>query len=209
MRQFATGLNRTWLAVVGVLLLLAGLAGTAIGTGLLSSVTGSSTTGPQPSDPTVGAGIGDVFASGAAVTGVGLVGLLLALLGLGWLLAQVPRTNAAGTLRLHDDPTQGLTTIGPAVLTDAVSEDVRTLPGVTDADAVLRGTANEPELTLRLTANDRTDIQALLTSIQDVVVTNLQTAVGAPLARLGVQVDISPERRTADRVTITGGRREA
>ena len=36
MRQFATGLNRTWLAIIGAVLLLAGLAGTAVGTGLLT-----------------------------------------------------------------------------------------------------------------------------------------------------------------------------
>jgi hypothetical protein len=205
MRQFATGLNRTWLAIIGVLLLLAGLAGAAIGAGLLARIltgSGSSPTGPQPGDRIVGPAVSDAFANTAAVLGVGLVGLVVALLGLGWLLAQIPRANPAPPFRLHDDPARGLTVCAPAVLTDAVAADVESLPGVTHADAVLRGTASEPELTLRVTANDRTDIQALLASVQVQAVANLQTAMGARLARLAIQVDISPERRTADRVTV-------
>ena len=87
-------------------------------------------------------------------------------------------------------------------LTDAVSADVQALPGVTDADAVLRGTAAEPELTVRLTANDRTDLQSVLRAVQGRVVHDLQTAMGSPLSHLAVQVEVSPERRTADSVTL-------
>lgn len=198
MRQFATGLNRTWLAVIGLLLLLIGLASTAIGTGLLARAVSS---GPVAGDHLLGPWASDFFAYTVAVIAVGLVAALVALLGLGWLLAQVPRTNAAGAYRLQDDVATGLTSVSPNVLTDALSTDLQTLPGVTGADAVLRGTAHEPELTVRLTANDRTDIQALLRSVQAGPVVNLTTALGAPLAQLAVQVDISPERRTSDSVT--------
>ncbi|MEO7751907.1 MAG: hypothetical protein ABIS35_00690 [Terracoccus sp.] len=199
MRQFATGLNRTWLAVIGVLLLLLGLAAAAIGTGLLASATSA---GPTSGDRVIGSGAAATFASTGAIVAVLLVGLVVALLGLGWLLAQVPRTNAADDYRLQDDATTGLTTISPAVLTDAVSAQLQTLPGVTAADAVLRGTAARPELTVRLTANDRTDVPALLRSIRSGAVGDLAAAMGAPLSRLGVQVDISPERRSSDSVTF-------
>lgn len=204
MRQFATGLNRTWLAIIGVLLLLAGLAGTSVGTGLLTKIlSGSgSTIGPSTGDPAVGPAVSDVFASTGAVVGVGVVGLLLGLLALAWLRAQVPRTNAAAAFRLHDDPARGLTVCGPAVLTDAVSTDVQALPGVTDADAVLRGTATEPDLTVRLTVNDRTDLQSVLRLVQGRVVQDLQTAIGSPLSHFAIQVEVSPERRTADSVTL-------
>lgn len=199
MRQFSTGLNRTWLAIIGLLLLLVGLASTAIGTGLLARAVSG---GPGTNDHPLGSWASDFFANTTAVIGVGLVALLVALLGLGWLLAQVPRTNAAGVYRLQDDAATGLTTVSPSVLTDAVSADLQTLPGVTAADAVLRGTANAPELTVKLTANDRTDIPALLQSVQDGPVAHLATAIGAPLAHLAVQVDISPEHRTSDSVTL-------
>ncbi len=199
MRQFSTGLNRTWLAIIGLLLLVVGLASSAIGTGLLSRAFSG---GPTTDDHLLGPWAGDFFSNTAAVIGVGLVALLVALLGLGWLLAQVPRTNAAGVFRLQDDAATGLTTCSPAVLTEAVSNDLETLPGVTAAAAVLRGTANAPELTVKLTANDRTDIPELLRSVQSGPVANLATAMGAPLAHLAVQVDISPEQRTSDSVTL-------
>lgn len=199
MKQFATGLNRTCLAIIGLLLLLVGLASTSIGTGLLVRAVSS---GPRSEDQLLGSSISDVFAGTAAVIGVGVVALVVALLGLGWLLAQVPRTNAAGVYRLQDDATTGLTTVPPSVLTDAVSADLQTLPGVTTADAVLRGTATAPELTVKLTANDRTDIPALLQSVQAGPAANLAIAIGAPLSHLAVQVDISPEQRSADSVTL-------
>lgn len=199
MRQYATGLNRTWLAIIGLLLLLAGAGSVAVGTGLLARVVSG---GPTSSDPMLGDWASDAFASTAAVIGVGLVALVVALLGLAWLLAQVPRTNAAAVYRLQDEATTGLTSISPAVLTDAFSADLLTVPGVTAADAVLRGTVGNPELTVKLTANDRTDIPTLLHTLQDGPVSNLATAIGAPLTRLAVQVDISPEQRTSDSVTL-------
>jgi hypothetical protein len=199
MRQFATGLNRTWLGLIGLLLLLLGLASLAVGTGRLSLVLGD---GPRADDPLLGPWVSDVFADTAAVVGIGLVAVLVALLGLGWLLAQVPRTNAAAVYRLQDDATRGLTTCAPAVLTGAFAEDLQTLPGVVAADAVLRGTAQEPELTVRLTATDRTDIPSLLAAVQAGPVANLATALEASPTHLAVQIDISPERRTSDRVTL-------
>ena len=199
MRQFATGLNRTWLAVIGLLLILLGLASLAVGTGLLSATLSG---GPRSGDPLLGQWATDLSANTAAVIGVGLAALLIGLLGLGWLLAQVPRTNAAAVYRLQDDATTGLTTCSPTVLTEAFSSDLQTLPGVIAVDAVLRGTATEPELTVKLTANDRTDIPSLPEQLQAGPVANLATAMEAPLAHLAVQIDISPEHRTSDRVTL-------
>ncbi|MEO7060895.1 MAG: hypothetical protein ABI083_14335 [Lapillicoccus sp.] len=199
MRQFSTGLNRTWLAVIGLLLLLSGLLSTAVGTGLLGRVVSG---GPSTDGHLLGAWAGDLFTHTLAVLVVGLIALLLGLLGLGWLLAQVPRTNAAAVYRLQDDARTGLTTISPSVLTAAVSTDVRALPEVTGADAVLRGTATAPELTVRVTVNDHADVPALLRSLQAGPAAHLETALEAPLARLAVQVDISPAQRTSDSVTL-------
>ncbi|MCU1536658.1 MAG: hypothetical protein JWP82_1009 [Humibacillus sp.] len=199
MRQFATGLNRTWLAIVGVLLLLAGLAGVAIGTGLATSVTSAA---PTSSSRVIGSGAARTVASTGAVVVVLVIAVVAALLGLRWLLAQVPRTNGAAALRLQDDVATGLTTVEPKVLTDAVSRQVQTLPGVTAASAVMRGTADAPELTVTLTANDHTDVPALLRAVQTGPVADLESAIEAPLAHLGVQVDISPEKRTSDSVTF-------
>ncbi len=199
MRQFATGLNRTWLAVVGVLMLLLGLAGLAIGTGLATSVTSAA---PTSGSRVIGSGAARTFASNGAIIVVLVIALVAALLGLRWLLAQVPRTNAASALRLQDDAATGITTVEPSVLTDAVSRQVQSLPGVTGASAVMRGTADAPELTVTLTANDHTDVPGLLRSLQTGPVADLEAAIEAPLSHLAVQVDISPEKRTSDSVTF-------
>jgi hypothetical protein len=75
-----------------------------------------------------------------------VVGLVL--LGLAWLLPQLRRSNAAKAYRLQDDAVLGLTVCHPDVLTAAVEDDVETLPGVTRAQAVIRGAVDAPELTL-------------------------------------------------------------
>jgi hypothetical protein len=199
MRQFATGLNRTWLAMLGILLLLAGLVGLAIGTGLATSVT---TAAPTSRSRVIGSGAARTFADNGPVVIVLVVALVVALLGLRWLLAQVPRTNAASALRLQDDAASGITTVEPSVLTDAVSRQVQSLPGVTSASAVMRGTAEAPDLTVTLTANDHTDVPALLRALQTGPVADLERAIEVPLAHLGVQVDISPEKRTSDSVSF-------
>jgi hypothetical protein len=199
MRQFATGLNRTWLAMLGILLLLAGLLGLAIGTGLATSVT---TAAPTSRSRVIGSGAARTFADNGPVVIVLVVALVVALLGLRWLLAQVPRTNAASALRLQDDAASGITTVEPSVLTDAVSRQVQSLPGVTSASAVMRGTAEAPDLTVTLTANDHTDVPALLRALQTGPVADLERAIEVPLAHLGVQVDISPEKRTSDSVSF-------
>lgn len=198
MRQFATGLNRTWVAVLGLVLLIVGLFGAAVNTGLLDEITPGL---PHHDDRLLNVGLDKVLTHPAAVWGIGLVGLLLAILGIAWLLAQIPRTNAAPTLRFHD-ARDGLTTCAPSVVTDAFAEDVARVDGVTDADAVLRGTQAQPELTLRLTTNDRTDIQRLLTDVQDDAVARLESALGQPLHRLAIQVDVSPARRTSESITM-------
>lgn len=205
MRQTASGLNRGWLAVIGLVLLLLGVAGVFISTGLWVSLTAAAGLGldrPTASSHIIGSQTTSFFGISAVAVGVAALGVILGVLGLAWLLAQIPRTNAARAFRLHDDATSGLTIVEPGVLTDAVEHDVQNLPGVNHVSAVLRGTASAPELTVKVTANDRTDIQQLLGSIRRDVVANLTTAMDAPLKRLGVQIDIGGTRRSTDHVTL-------
>ena len=70
------------------------------------------------------------------------------------------------------------------------------------ASAVLRGTARVPELTLRVSADDRTDLRGLLTSIRTEAAQNLSTALDTPIAHLGVQLDIDRGKRTTSSVTL-------
>ena len=202
MRQRSGPLNRAWLAVIGLVVLLAGIVAALIALGLLARIITAIGIGlavPVTSSKVLGSGVGAFFDQPVAV---GLLGVILGVIGLAWLMAQIPRTNAAKPFRLQDDAARGVTICRADVLTDAVEADAERLLGVADASAVLRGTARQPELTLKVTVNDRTDIQRLLHSLQAETAARLVSAMETPLKHLAVQVDVTTGRPTADRITI-------
>lgn len=88
------------------------------------------------------------------------------------------------------------------MIADAVEEQIEALPGVSRATALLRGTAAEPDLTVRVTANDRSDLPELLHSLQDRIAVDLSEVLQAPLARFAVELDISTERRSSKTVSL-------
>ena len=205
MYQTAARLNRAWLTVLGILLLLAGLVGVAIGTGLLArlgTATGVNLSRPGASNHLFGAATASAVALTWVVLLIALVGVVLALLGLAWLLAQIPRANEAKPFRLHDDARTGLTRVEASVLTDAVEAQVKALPGVHNASAVLRGSAAQPDLTLKVTASDLTDIPRLLDTLANRVAADLGTSLDTTLRRLGVQVEIDTTKVSSDHITL-------
>ncbi|SEQ31829.1 Asp23/Gls24 family envelope stress response protein [Microlunatus flavus] len=205
MRHHAGGLNRTWLAVVGLVLLLVGAAGIVVGAGLLTPLgraVGLQLTRPAPDDKVAGRATASAFASTGVVTLVVVVGVVLALLGLAWLVAQVPRTGSARPLRLEDDPARGLTRLEAGALTDAVEAQIQALDGVQSASAVLRGDARGPDLTVKVTAGDRTDVRRLLQAIEAGPVRDLGEALDTQVRRLGVQVEVDTGRRRTHRITL-------
>ena len=131
-----------------------------------------------------------------------LVGLVVALLGLAWLLAQIPRKHEAKPFRLHDDAETGLTRVAPGVLTDAVEAQTKNIPGVSGAAAVLRGSVERPDLTLRVTVDDRSSVPAVLERIHREVAADLAGALDTRLARLGVQVEVSSAKTGKDRIAV-------
>jgi hypothetical protein len=205
MRQRSGLLNRAWLAVIGLLVLLAGIVAALIALGLLARIftaIGIRLGVPVMSSKVLGSGVGAFFDRPVVVVAVGLLGVILGVIGLAWLIAQIPRTNAAKPFRLQDDAARGLTICRADVLTDAVEADAERLLGVVDASAVLRGTARQPELTLKVTVNDRTDVQRLLHSLQAETAARLVSVIETPLKHLAVQVDVTTSRHTADRITV-------
>lgn len=205
MRQTAGALNRGWLAVLGILLILAALVAGLIALGqltALAAMVGLGFTAPAPeSELTSGMSmswLGQPITAAIAV----VAGLLLGLLALLWLVAQVPRRNKARSMRLHDDPSQGFTTCAPEVITRAVEDQIESLPGVSKATALLRGTAAEPDLTVRVTANDRSDLPELLQSLQDRIARDLTEVLETPLERFAVELDVNTERRSSRTVSL-------
>jgi hypothetical protein len=205
MRQTASRLNRTWLTILGVLLLLSGAAVVLLGLGRAAPLVGRLGLGwtpPRPDRHLAGSEATAAFGQTGVVLLTAAVALLVALLALLWLVAQVPRTNAAKPFRLHDDARTGLTRVDADVLTRAVETQVKTLPGVTAASAVIRGTAARPDLTLRVTADDRTDVAGLLVRLHHQVAADLADALDTRLGRLGVQVEVSAGRGGTDHITV-------
>lgn len=188
MRQHAGALNRTWLAILGILALAGGVLILLIASGTLQTM--SSAIVPAGS-PVVTMDLHAVFGP-AYVTAVVLVaGLVTGALGLWWILAQIPRKNPAGKYRLHRDPASGTTLCDPSVLASAVEHQINTLPGVVGSSALLRGSATEPDLTMKITVNNRADIQDLLHRINTGVLPDLSTALETPMRRTGIQIEVS------------------
>lgn len=205
MRQTAARLNRAWLSVIGLLLLLAGLAVVVIGTGLLqrlSRTAGLALDRPAPGTSLFGSGAGAAFGLTWVVVSLAVLGVVLALLALAWLVAQVPRSNEAKPFRLHDDAEDGLTRCAPDVLTDAVEAQVKALPDVHDASAVLRGTVRQPDLTVKVTASDRADLPRLLDTLQTQVAADVGHALDTQLRRIGVQIEIGTTKTKAHQIRL-------
>lgn len=205
MRQTAAALNRGWLIVIGLIGVLGGLVALLISTGQLgplASTAGLSLNGPAGDARIFPSGSGSALGLTWVVLVIAAVGIVVALLGLLWLIAQVPRTNQAKPFRLHDDASSGLTRCAPGVLTDAVESQIEARSGVQSASVVLRGTAQSPDLTVKVTAGERTDIPALLSWLDTTVARDLGTSLDTQVRRLGVQVEIDTVKTRSDRITV-------
>ncbi len=201
MRQTAGTLNRTWLTILGVIVLVAGIAALLQASGELHNLAG---TAPS-ADPIVTGGQQTVTAPQWVVVAILIAGIIIGLLGLLWMLAQIPRRNAADTYRLHDDGGQGFTVCDPSVLARAVENQVNTLPGVVTSSALLRGTATEPDLTLQVTVNDRADVQELIHRIRTSTLPDLSNALETPLEKSRLRIDVSARAQSTGTVVHSSG----
>lgn len=205
MRQTAARLNRGWLTVIGTVLLLAGLAGLLVSLDLVrpaAQAVGIQVVGPDRDSRVFGVSLASAMSSPWVIVLIGLAGAVVGLLGLAWLAAQVPRSNQAKPFRLHDDPRTGMTRVAPGVLSAAVAAQTKALPGVQDASVVLRGTAAAPEVTVKVTANDRADLIQLLAALQNQVAPDAGASLDTELRRFAVQVEIDTTKTTSDHITI-------
>jgi len=94
------------------------------------------------------------------------------------------------------------------VLTDAVEAQVKALPDVLNASALLRGSASEPDLDLKVTVSENVDLPKLLGTIGHGVAADLGGALDTELRRLGVQVEIGKisTRNKTHKITLDARR---
>ncbi|AXJ10622.1 hypothetical protein [Arthrobacter sp. PM3] len=201
MRQNAGTLNRIWLAVLGILLLAAGTAQLLQANGTLQALFSTAPAGQRVATGDLSA----LFAPQWVAAIILIIGVVVGVLGLLWIIAQIPRKNRARAYRLHDDGSREFTFCDPSVLAAAVENRINTLPGVVTSAALLRGTARAPDLTLKVTVNDRADVLDLIRSIQTSAQPELSYALEAPLQRSRLQIEISGRSQSTGNVVRSTG----
>ncbi|WGW11725.1 alkaline shock response membrane anchor protein AmaP [Saxibacter everestensis] len=201
MRQTVGALNRTWLAILGFLVLIAGALWLLVASGQAAAIIGVRGLAAGQ-DRVVGADLTTVFDSPIAAVLLALAGVVLVILGLVWIIAQIPRKNEAKAYRLQTDASHGITNCSPSVINTVVEEQIEGLPGVSRASTVLRGTSTTAELTVKMTAAERADIQDIIHRIRTDITKDLSTALEAPLRRLSIHIDVDAGRKNARSVTL-------
>ncbi|WBL19959.1 alkaline shock response membrane anchor protein AmaP [Citricoccus sp. NR2] len=186
MKTRAGVLNRVLLGMLGTLLLAIGVTWGLIAAGVFAGV--DPVLAPE-ARPWAGATTVETLAWLPAV--VVAVGMMLAAAGLAWVIAQIPRSRRAATLRFHADARTGTTVMDAAVLTDAVAATAETLDDVVAARAVLRGARRDAELAVQVTVQERGDVAAVVRRVHDEVLPQAVQALGVPLSAAGILVDVT------------------
>lgn len=205
MRQAIGPLNRTWLAIVGIIALILAAAGLLLASGLANTVgqaLGLPGSLAAPGQPVVTSGLQSLFESAAVPVIIAVAGVILSILALLWITKQIPRKNEAPALRLHTDGATGLTMCNPHVITDAIEHQLGEFPGVVRAAAILRGTASAPELTVHATVGESADVREVLDYITERTASDLETALEVPLQRLAILFDVSGSRRGSRTIVL-------
>jgi hypothetical protein len=146
-------LNRTVLALLGLLCLAAGGLVLLVGTGLLSGLL------PVPPDaPLLPPGL---VLPGWGPAAVAAVAIVIGLLAVRWLFAQAIRRPASSNWQLSSDPTGGTTQIDSDTAARPLADEIEDYPGVRSAAAHLTGPRQHPHLYLRVSADDHADLSDL------------------------------------------------
>lgn len=200
MRQSPAALNRSWLAVLGVVLILGAAALLAATAGLLDTLV-QGVPSPEDGTPLLDVDPAATAAAPAVLGGAAGAGVVLAVLGLAWLAAQVPRRRRTRTYRLHAAGDNGLVTINPAILEGALNADIERLPGVEKSRSVLRGSASAPDVTIRTTLNHRASIGDTVASIRGGAVERLAASLEAVPGSVAIILDVSTSTSRTRNVT--------
>ncbi|XVQ10146.1 alkaline shock response membrane anchor protein AmaP [Spirillospora sp. CA-255316] len=169
MDRHASRLNHVCLALLGLVLLAAGVLGLARGLGAFGR--------DAAADPL----ITDAMRRYAAGQGwfwpvVAGAGAMLAVLGLAWLLAQARSERLPG-LALEPDPSKGATRVSERAVTAALEEEIGEYPGVRGVRAHLLGSSARPRLTLNVAYGGQADLDALRRRIREEAVPRLRVAL--------------------------------
>ncbi|ROR73495.1 hypothetical protein [Bogoriella caseilytica] len=201
MRRAPTRLNRFALALIGLSMILVSLVGVVIAFNLSSQLPDLGL--PWPGSDQAVLPEGEWRAEPWLPGALAALGVVVAVLGLMWLIAQLPHPHSGPPFRLHDSAERGLTRVAPEVLVAAVEEQARALPGVHGASAAVYGMAARPEIALRLSVVDSVDLARTLAQVENEVVAGVSTALDSQVEQLSVVIDVDRRsNRSASEITL-------
>ncbi len=161
--------NRIGLVVIGVLLVLAGLAILACSQGYLGAAN-------EHARVLTGAEGRWVAARSWVWPVIGAVGFVVALLCLRWLIVQL-RRDGVGALQLEEDLKAGTTSVPTSVVASAVTAEIEDYAGVSRASATFAGSPTRPELRLTVSLRERADLPAVRTRVEDEAIVHVTEAL--------------------------------
>ncbi len=200
-----SGVNRTGLGIVGLVLLLSGALVIMINTNLLDVVlrqVGTARRQPRAADPMLPAGLTSAVAP-ALLAVIAAAALVVAVLSVWWLAGQFPRPVKTPDFRLQSDVSRGSTVVTPAALGAAIGSQLERLPGVLKATAVIRGAVQAPHLLVRVTVDERSPVANVVAAIVAEVGGGLAAALGSTVDSLQVLVGVDRADRT-DATAVLG-----
>ncbi|WP_326654299.1 MULTISPECIES: hypothetical protein [unclassified Streptomyces] len=143
-------LNRTLLAVFGVLLLGSGTFALTGHFGQLTFLDSGATLIPTADDPPTWA----LWVTAATAVAVGLLILR-------WLVAQLSRRPKTHTWHLEQNPEQGHTALAASTATAPFLSEITTYPGIHSARATLAGTRQNPALAIAISTEQDGDLSTI------------------------------------------------
>ncbi|SDT07509.1 hypothetical protein SAMN04489812_4045 [Microlunatus soli] len=209
MRRRSTGsTNRFWLVVVGLLLVLAGAIAICLGLGLgdrIARAAGITVSPPGPGSTVFGSGrLRSMFTEPVPTVLIGVGGLLVAAMALGWLIFQLPRRDPAPLFGLHDDARRGLINCDSKVIAAALADRVEQLPGIQGADIAVRGTARHPQVTAELRIDDRATPAEVTRQAVERISADLSSSLDAELDRVAVRVTVGGSPTSSGHAVLAG-----
>jgi hypothetical protein len=130
---------------------------------------------------------------------VALVALLMAFAALRWLRVLLFSTDRVGDLPIASVKGTGRTSLIPAALTDAVTEEIRSYRGIHGARARLIGDADDPQLVVVATVEDSADLVAIRQQIETGALARARQALDKP--DLPIRLDLAVTTKRSTRVT--------
>ena len=87
-------------------------------------------------------------------------------------------------------------------MVSAVERRLTALGGVVSANVQLRGTAAEPEVTAKVTIEERTDVAQVVDHVRTEMVRDLGLALDTSIAWLGLQIEVDRDRRSGTNAVV-------